>query len=99
MVPDFEFVKPVRVDFQNISGWLAGSICWSPGTCQDGIHNYLIGTYPYDRQVHEDEQHVYCSIELALVSFNEKQAIIWGEAGTEHQAAQTAQETVTVECV
>jgi hypothetical protein len=30
---------------------------------------------------------VYCSIKSALVCFNEKKTIIWGEAGTEHQAA------------
>ena len=98
-IPDFEFVQTVRVDFQDISGWLVWSVDWPPGARQDGIHDNLLGIYPDDRQVHENEKHVDGSFETALACLDEQQTFIWREAGTEHQAAQTAQETVTVEGV
>jgi hypothetical protein len=54
-IPDFEFVYPVRVDFQDISGWFVWSVSWPPGACQDCIHDNLLGIYPDDCQVHENE--------------------------------------------
>jgi hypothetical protein len=97
VIPDFEFIQPVRVDFQDISGRLARSVSWPPCTRKDSIHDNLFGIDPEDRQVHENEQHVDGSVETALTRLDEQQASIQRKAGTKHQAAQPAQKTVTIE--
>jgi hypothetical protein len=76
VIPDFKFIQPVRVDFQDISGWLVWSVSWPPGARQDGIHDNLFGINPDNSQVHENEQHVDGSFETALARLDEQQAFI-----------------------
>ena len=98
-VPDLEFGQPVGVDLKDIPGWLARSIGWSPGSCQDGVYNNILGIDPDDRQVYENKQHMDGRFKTGVACFNKQQAFIGGEAGTEHQATQTAEETVAVKGV
>jgi hypothetical protein len=93
-IPNFEFVQPLRVDFQDVPGWLARSIGWMPGARKDGVHDNLLGIDPDDGQVHENEKHVDGSIETTVARFDQQQTFVCVEAGTEHQATQTAHETV-----
>jgi len=75
-IPNFEFIQPARVDFQDIPGWLVRNVGWPPGARQDGIHDNSLGIDPDDRQVHENEQHVDGSIDTTVAGLDEQQALI-----------------------
>ena len=96
MVPDFEFIKPGRVDLQDIPSWTVRRVGRPPGARQDSIHHNLFGIDPNNCQVHENEQHVDGRFEPALARLDEQQTLIWWEVRTEHQAAQATKETFTV---
>lgn len=97
MIPDFEFVQPVWMDFQDVFGRLAGDVGGMPSACQDGIHDDIFGVDPDDRQIHEDEQHVDGGVEAAVTPLDNNQTFARSEAGAEHEAAQAAEETITVD--
>ena len=97
MIPNFEFVQSSRMDLQDIFRRLAGDVSGNPGTRQNGIHNHISGVDPDDRQVREDKQHMDGSVNAAVTPFDKKQTFVGGKTGTEHQTAQTAKETVTVD--
>ena len=87
MIPDFEFVQPTRVDFQDVFCCLAGSVGGTPSARQDGIHDDIFGVDPDHCQVHEDEQHVDGGVEATVALLDKEQAFFWCKVGAEHQAA------------
>jgi hypothetical protein len=55
LVPDLEINQSIRVDFQDVSRWLAGCIERMPGVCQDAVHNDILGINPNDGQIHKNK--------------------------------------------
>ena len=96
-VPGFELVQPLRVNFKDVSGWMAGSVSRSPGARQDGIHHDLLGVYPDHSQIHKNKKHMDGGIETAVTRLDKHNASFGSEAGTKHQAPQAAQETVAIQ--
>lgn len=96
-IPDFEFVQPVWMDFEDVFGRMAGDIGGMPSACQDGIHDHIFGVDPDDRQIYEDEQHVDGGIEATVTPLDKNQTFARSEAGAKHEAAQAAEETLTVD--
>jgi hypothetical protein len=96
---DLEFIQSIRVNLQDVSGWLVGCIHRTPGACQDAIHDAVFGIDPDDRQVHKNKEHMDGSIEPAVARLNQEQTLLMCQSGTEHQAPQPAKETIAIGCV
>ena len=99
LVPRGKFGQPAGMDLQNVSGWLTGSIGGTPGARQNSIHNGMAGIYPDYCQVHINKKHVDGCVEAAITRFDQQQTFSVVQAGTAHQTAQAAKETVTINCL
>jgi hypothetical protein len=55
LVPDLEINQSIRVDFQDVSRWLAGCIERMPGLCEDAVYNDILGIDPNDSQIHKNK--------------------------------------------
>jgi hypothetical protein len=95
-VADRKFIQTIGVGLKNVAGRRTRSVGRSPGARQDFIHDQTLGIDPDHCQVHEYEQHVNGRVKATIAGLDQEETMLRIQPGAEHEAAQAAQETLTI---
>src|SRR5574341_1369515 len=88
---DFVIAESIWMDFERVARGPGGKVSRTPRSGNGLVHHLHFRVDPEHCQIERDEEHMDGGVGARIAPHHEQQALVRGEAGVEHQSAQTAE--------